>query len=91
MAYRANRNQQMRYDDAVLNLTKRERRMLRGSWTTAFAEHVFPRINEDRFAVLYSQDAASRPNTPVNVVIGAMLLQTGLRADGRGGRGRDRL
>jgi len=75
MAYRSNRSQQMRFDDAVLNLTKREQGMLRGSWATAFAEHVFPRINEDRFAVLYSRDAASRPNTPVNVVIGAMLLK----------------
>ena len=75
MAYRANQNQQMRIDDSVLNLTKREQRMLRGSWATAFAEHVFPKINEDRFAVLYSQDAATRPNTPVNVIIGAMLLK----------------
>ena len=75
MAYRANKNQQVRFDDAVLNLTKREKRMLRGSWATAFAEHVFSKINEDRFAVLYSQDAASRPNTPVNVIIGAMLLK----------------
>jgi len=65
----------MRFDDAVLNLTKREQGMLRGSWAAAFAEHVFSRINEDRFAVLYSQDTASRPNTPVNVVIGAMVLK----------------
>ena len=75
MAYRANRNQQMRIDDSVSNLTKREQRILRGSWATAFAERVFPKINEERFAVLYSQDAASRPNTPVNVIIGAMLLK----------------
>jgi len=54
MAYRANQNQQMRIDDSVLNLTKREQRMLRGSWATAFAEHVFPKINEERFAVLYA-------------------------------------
>lgn len=49
--------------------------MLRGSWATAFSEHVFPKIKEDRFAVLYSKDAASRPNTPVNIIIGAMLLK----------------
>lgn len=31
-------------------------------------------INEENFSVLYS-DKASRPNTPVNVIVGGMVLE----------------
>ena len=48
--------------------------MLDKSWATQFADRIFPLINEDRFSVLYS-DKASRPNTPVNVIIGALILK----------------
>ena len=34
----------------------------------------FPMIDENRFECLYS-DKASRPNTPVNVVIGALIIK----------------
>ncbi len=40
-----------------------------------FAEEIFPTIDEKRFAVLYSSDKASRPNTPVNIIIGALILK----------------
>lgn len=39
-----------------------------------FAEEVFPKIDEKPFAVLYSTKA-SRPNTPVNVIIGACIIK----------------
>ena len=35
---------------------------------------MFPAINEERFAVLYSANG-SRPNTPVNVLVGSLLLK----------------
>ena len=35
---------------------------------------MFPKIDEKPFAVLYS-DKASRPNTPVNVIIGACIIK----------------
>ena len=38
------------------------------------AEHIFPEIDETPFAVLYS-DRPSRHNTPVNVIIGALILK----------------
>ena len=40
-----------------------------------FSALIFPRINEERFSVLYSGQKFSRPNTPVNVIIGALILK----------------
>jgi hypothetical protein len=57
-----------------MNLTEREWRVLRDSWAEGFAKTVFPAINEERFSELYSEDPASRPNSPVNVTIGAFLI-----------------
>lgn len=39
-----------------------------------FADQVFPAIDEEIFSALYS-DKASRPNTPVNVIVGALILK----------------
>ncbi len=74
MSFVRNDSQQITIDDALTNLTERERQMLEKSWAQGFSEHVFPKINEMPFSVLYS-DPASRPNTPVNVVIGALMLK----------------
>jgi len=56
-------------------MTERNKRMMKKSWAEGFSQNIFPRINEDRFSVLYSGNAASRPNTPVNVIIGLLLLK----------------
>ena len=48
---------------------------LRESQEYAFYEEVFCRIPEEVFAELYSDSAATRPNTPVNVLVGALILQ----------------
>lgn len=48
----------------------------------SFFRENFPRIDEAPYAVLYS-DTASRPNTPVNVIVGALILKeyTGMSDD----------
>lgn len=74
MSFRANPSQQLNMEDSLLGLTERERRALDGSWAKVFGDEVFPMIDESRFAVLYS-DKASRPNTPVNVVVGALIIK----------------
>lgn len=51
------------------------RKRLRESKEHAFYERVFSRIPEEHFADLYKDTPASRPNTPVNVLVGAMILQ----------------
>lgn len=48
---------------------------LRESKEFAFYEQVFCRIPEALFAELYADAPASRPNAPVNVLVGAMILQ----------------
>jgi len=74
MSFRKNNCQQITLDDITNSLTKRERNILEKSWGKDFAERIFPIINEKKYSVLYS-DKASRPNTPVNVIIGALVLK----------------
>lgn len=77
IAFVANDNQQLTLTDSTLNLTQRERRVLEKSWAKTFAEKVFPAIDENIFSVLFS-DKASRSNTPVNVIVGALILKEAL-------------
>jgi hypothetical protein len=51
------------------------RKRLHGSKEYAFYKEVFCRIPEALFAELYDEDPASRPNAPINVLVGAMILQ----------------
>jgi hypothetical protein len=75
MSFRKNDSQQMTlFDNALFGLTAREQKALERSWAKVFAEDVFPSIDESRFSVLYS-DKGSRPNTPVNVIVGALLIK----------------
>ncbi|MEI3281843.1 MAG: transposase [Enterocloster sp.] len=57
-----------------MTLTERERKALEKSWAKIFADEIFPAIDEERFSVLYS-NKASRPNAPVNVIIGALIIK----------------
>ena len=75
MAFAINCAQQINFDDSFNNLSDREKRFLGKSWAKGFADNIFPAITEERFAVLYSGGMASRPNTPVNVIVGSLLLK----------------
>lgn len=77
MSFVKNDNQQLNLLDSTFNLTEREKRMLEKSWAKTFADKVFPAIDENIFSVLYSEKA-SRPNTPVNVIVGALILKEAL-------------
>ena len=77
MAFVSNNSQQLSLMDSTFNLTERERKFLEKSWAKAFADKIFPAINEELFSVLYSSKA-SRPNTPVNVIVGALILKEAL-------------
>lgn len=74
MSFKLNSAQQLSFFDSFINLTQREQKALQNSWAKVFAEEVFPKINEAPFAVLYS-DKASRPNTPINVIVGACIIK----------------
>lgn len=77
MAFVSNSSQQISLNDSTFNLTDRERKFLEKSWAKTFADKIFPNINEDLFSCLYS-NKASRPNTPVNVIVGALILKEAL-------------
>lgn len=49
---------------------------LLGSWAETFYREVFCDLDETVFAPLYSQEA-SRPNIPVNVLVGLEILKSG--------------
>jgi len=64
----------MSITDSFAGLTAREQKALEKSWAKVFADEIFPAIDEKRFSVLYS-DKTSRPNTPVNVIVGALICK----------------
>ena len=61
---------------SVNDLPPKQRERLEASWAETFYTEFFCRIDEDRFAVLYSEKA-SRPNAPVNVLVGLEVLKAG--------------
>ena len=74
MSFEVNSSQQISFNDSVFSLTAREKKALDNSWAKIFADEIFPNIDEERFSVLYSSKA-SRPNAPVNVIIGALIIK----------------
>lgn len=74
MSFKPNDYQQMSFNDSFGGLTKREQRFLEKSWAKYFGDCIFPAIDETPYAVLYSEKD-SRPNCPVNVQIGALVLK----------------
>ncbi|MCD8325708.1 MAG: transposase [Lachnospiraceae bacterium] len=67
-------SEQLSLFDSFNTLTAREKRFLDKSWAKYFSEKIFPKIDEKPYAVLYSKKD-SRPNTPVNIQIGALLIK----------------
>jgi hypothetical protein len=75
--YRRNQNHlQPLLISNVSDLPEEQQQRLETSWAGIFYREFFSRIKEDAFAVLYS-DIASRPNTPVNVLLGLETLKAG--------------
>ncbi|MBR2995579.1 MAG: DUF4981 domain-containing protein [Lachnospiraceae bacterium] len=74
MSFSANNYQQQSLIDKAGFLSERDRRNLEDSWAGYFAQNVFPRIDERRFAVLFSEKSPS-PNAPINVLVAAMILE----------------
>jgi hypothetical protein len=59
------------YED---NLTKKQKKLWLSSIEHKFFKSVFQQIDETSFKVLYS-DKKSRPNVPVNQLVGALILK----------------
>lgn len=48
---------------------------LKKGWAETFRATIMPNINEEPYRVLYS-DMASRPNTPVNYMVGLLIIKS---------------
>ena len=76
MSLKENQTHQMNLlDDRFTSQSECTQKIVLRSLERPFAEHAFPKINEQRFAPLYSDNISSRPNTPVNILVSLMLIQ----------------
>lgn len=82
MSFRTNDYRKVSFSDSYLNMTERKQKTLARSRAQSgahfFAEHIFPDIDEKPYSLLYS-DKAKRPNTPVNILIGALITKEALQ------------
>ena len=69
-------HEQQRMFTAIDQLPATAKKRLKESWAQSFYEDYFCRIDETIFSVLYS-DKVSRPNTPVNILVGFETLKSG--------------
>lgn len=75
--YKANkRHLQPPLISTVNSLPEKQRQRLDESWARSFYREFFSRLNEAAFAGLYA-DCPSRPNIPVNVLVGLDTLKAG--------------
>jgi hypothetical protein len=75
MSFQYNNAEQISMFDKINNCSAREMKFITTSWAETFRNTVLPAIDESKFAPLYCGDNG-RPNTPVNVVIGALLIKS---------------
>ena len=76
-------NQQLSLFDSFHFLSERKKRMIEKSWAKTFSDQIFLNIDEYIFAPLFSENTNSRPNAPINVIVGALILKeiTGMTDD----------
>jgi len=75
--FRTNTNhQQRKMFTAVDQLPPTARKLLEKSWAQTFYDEYFCKLDETVFSVLYS-DKKSRPNVPVNILLGFETLKSG--------------
>ena len=78
MSFRPNPSsfQQLSLFDGYQMLSEKKRQLLADSWAPVFRQDIFPNIDEDLFRPLFDEEgAASRPNSPINVIAGAAILK----------------
>jgi hypothetical protein len=69
-------HRQLAWISNINDLPEKQRKRLEASWAGVFYREFFCRIDESAFAVLYA-DIPSRPNVPVNVLVGLEVLKAG--------------
>lgn len=62
-------------NDRYLSLPDKMKRYVDRSWAPEFYKEVTCKINQERFEVLYSDNPATRPSTPVNQIVAALIIK----------------
>lgn len=70
----ANDSRQLSLTDSFNQLTVREQNVVRNSWAACFSDEIFSNIDASHVEILYS-DRGSRPSTPVNVIVKALVIR----------------
>jgi len=67
---------QQSFINGLNELPEELQKRLETSWSSAFYENIFVHIDETAYAALYA-DIPSRPNVPVNILVGLEMLKAG--------------
>lgn len=67
---------QQSFFNGLNELPKELQKRLETSWSSAFYENIFVQIDETAYVDLYA-DIPSRPNVPVNILVGLEILKAG--------------
>lgn len=76
MFRKSKQSQQPSFFDSQQLMSVKMRQRLQKSWAQTFRDEVLPRIPEELFAVLFSEQD-SRPNAPINILVGGDMLKDG--------------
>ena len=75
MSFSSNSVQQLSLFDQIGFLSERKQHLLDKSWAKTFSDQIFSHIDEHIFMPLYSEKRNSRPNAPINVIVGALIIK----------------
>ena len=75
MSFSSNSVQQLSLFDQIGFLSARKQHLLDKSWAKTFSDQIFSHIDEHIFMPLYSEKRNSRPNAPINVIVGALIIK----------------
>ena len=67
--------QRIFFFDSLGFLPERKQRILDKSWAKIFSKYILTKIDEMIFAPLYSDKRNSRPNAPVNIIVGVLIIR----------------
>lgn len=70
------KNEQLNLFAKENSWTTTQRKIINESWYGYFHDNVFFAIDEEPYRVLYSTDEASRPNTPINIIISLLIIKS---------------
>ena len=69
-------NEQLELFSKEESWTKYQQKRINDSWIGYFHDHIFPIIDEEPYRILYSDNIASCPNTPVNILISLLIIKS---------------